>query len=263
MVTGFMSAPSRIPPNGRCIALGASNLTRALPTWIAAARAAAGGPVACFVAAGNGRSLGTRSRFLGRTLPGILDSGLFDRLEGPRRGVGAILDVGNDLLYGSSVPTVLGWVETCLTRLHAHVDSLFLGGLPPVSEGAVTPLQFELLRRVLVPSCRLGLDEAMAAARELEEGLRALALAHGASFVELPRRFFGRDPIHVLARHRVELCARLTGVAPEALGAHRVRRHERVRVRLARPTSENLLGFERRGTPPQVLLEDGSTLTLD
>lgn len=258
-----MAGPTRTQPNARFVALGASNLTRALPTLVAAARAVAGGPVDCIVAAGNGRSFGAPSRFLGRQLPGILESRLFDRLDGPRRGVGAVLDVGNDLLYGSSVPTILGWVDACLTRLAPHVARLALGGLPPVEGGVITPLRFELIRRVLVPSCTLTLEEAVSAAQELGRGLQALAARHRADYVDLPGQYFGRDPIHVRVRHHADLIGRLAGVDPRQIRAAGLRAAEAARVRLARPSAEILWGIPRRREVPQLRLRDGTTLTLD
>jgi hypothetical protein len=258
-----MTSTPPTPETGRCIALGASNLTRSLPTWLAAARVASHGPVECIVAAGNGRSFGARSRFLGRELPGILDSQVFSRLCGPRRGVGAILDVGNDLLYGSSVATVLGWVDACLARLSPHVERLVVAGLPPVEDGSITPFRFELIRRVLVPSCRLGLEAAVDAARELQLGLGALASRHGAAFVDLPRHYYGTDPIHVTGRHRAELCARMLGVDADEVRAQGLGWSDSLRVRTARPTLETIWGIARRGSPPQVRFSDGSTLSLD
>jgi len=258
-----MAGPTRTQPHARFVALGASNLTRALPTLVAAARATAGGPVDCIVAAGNGRSFGAPSRFLGRQLPGILESRVFERLDGPRRGIGAVLDVGNDLLYGSSVPTILAWVDACLSRLGPHVKRLALGGLPPVDGGVITPLRFELIRRVLVPSCRLTLDEAVSAARDLDAGLRALAIRHGAAFVDLPGHYFGRDPIHVLARRHAELVGRLAGVEPREIRASGLTATEAARVRLARPSAEVFWGISRQHEAPQLRLRDGTTLTLD
>ena len=82
----------------RVVALGASNLTRGFPILVSAARASAGPDVEVFAALGLGRSYGMESRVLARTLPGILDSGLWAALAGlpplPTRAV--VTDVGND-----------------------------------------------------------------------------------------------------------------------------------------------------------------------
>ncbi len=71
-----------IPPAiGRVVALGASNLTRGLQTVVATATATWGPDVEVLAALGHGRSYGAPSRLLIRTLPGILESGLWKDLE--------------------------------------------------------------------------------------------------------------------------------------------------------------------------------------
>ena len=71
----------------RIVALGASDLTRGLPSLVAAARDRWGRDVEVVAA-------------LGR--PGILQSGLWDALDRlPRTATRApVTDVGNDILYG-------------------------------------------------------------------------------------------------------------------------------------------------------------------
>ncbi len=103
----------------RVIALGASNLTRGFRTVVSAARAAWGPEVQVLAALGHGRSYGAPSRVVFRTLPGILESGLWRTLESlpalPTRAL--VADVGNDILYGLSAERILAWVEEALSRL--------------------------------------------------------------------------------------------------------------------------------------------------
>src|SRR5262245_25860690 len=96
----------------RIVALGASNLTRGLHTVVSTARAAWGPDVEVLGALGHGRSYGVESRLVIRTLPGILQSGLWSTLSSlpPATTRGLVTDVGNDILYEFPVPTVLGWV---------------------------------------------------------------------------------------------------------------------------------------------------------
>jgi hypothetical protein len=98
---------------GRVVALGASNLTRGFQTVVATARAAWELDVEVVAALGHGRSYGSSSRLVVRTLPGILESGLWRQLEWspqvPTRAL--VTDVGNDILYGFSAPQILGWVD--------------------------------------------------------------------------------------------------------------------------------------------------------
>src|SRR5207245_935521 len=80
-------------------------------TVIATARAAWGPDVEMLAALGHGRSYGAQSRLIVRTLPGILQSGLWRKLEtlpvAPTRGL--ITDVGNDILYGFSAQQNPDW----------------------------------------------------------------------------------------------------------------------------------------------------------
>jgi hypothetical protein len=86
----------------RIVALGASNLTRGFQTVVATARSMAGPRAEVVAALGHGRSYGMASRLMVRTLPGILQSGLWHQLEvlppAPTRAL--VTDVGNDVLYG-------------------------------------------------------------------------------------------------------------------------------------------------------------------
>ena len=107
------------PPPARVVALGASNLTRGLPIVVSAARAGGGPDVEVLAALGLGRSYGMESRVLARTLPGILDSGLWKALaQRPRVPTRELVtDVGNDIVCGASPPRILQWVEESLVRL--------------------------------------------------------------------------------------------------------------------------------------------------
>ena len=62
----------------RVVALGASNLTRGLQTAVSTARTTWGPSGEVLGAPGHGRSYGAPSRCVGRTLPGILQSGLWE-----------------------------------------------------------------------------------------------------------------------------------------------------------------------------------------
>src|SRR5262245_22793414 len=65
----------------RVVALGASNLTLGFQNVVATARTAWGPGVEVVAALGHGRSYGANSTVVIRTLPGILQSGLWRKLE--------------------------------------------------------------------------------------------------------------------------------------------------------------------------------------
>ena len=119
-------------PITRVVALGASNLTRGLETVVSTARTAWGPEVEVLGALGHGRSYGVESRVVIRTLPGILQSGLWDTLSSmpPAATRGLVTDVGNDILYGFPPPTVLEWVEEAVDRLHRITEDIVVTGLP-------------------------------------------------------------------------------------------------------------------------------------
>ena len=100
------------------VLIGASNVTFNLPDiWRGLS---AGQPTQLFVAAGHGRSYGMPNTVMGRTLPSLLECGLWKTLRefGPNGQVSALItDIGNDLLYGAEPQTIAGWVAEAADRL--------------------------------------------------------------------------------------------------------------------------------------------------
>ena len=183
----------------RVIALGASNLTRGFQTVVATARAAWGPEVEVLAALGHGRSYGSESRLLVRRLPGILDSGLWRRLEAapklPTRAL--VTDVGNDILYGFSASQILAWVDEALSGLQGHTADIVMTDLPLASIRKLSRPKFQAFRSVLVPSCRLSLEQVLEVAERVDDGLARLAEARGARFFRLKDQWYGFDPIHI------------------------------------------------------------------
>lgn len=184
---------------GRVVALGASNLTRGFPTVVSSARAAWGRDVQVVAALGHGRSYGSRSTFLGRTLPGILHSGLWRALESaPGVATRALVtDVGNDILYGFPEERVLAWVDEALARLRGITDDVVLTDLPMDAIRRLSRPKYYAMRSVLVPSSRLSHAEAVAKAERVNQGLTELAQVRGARLLKLDPSWYGFDPIHI------------------------------------------------------------------
>ena len=181
----------------RVVLLGASNLKIGFPRVLERLR----GPVEILAALGHGRSYGTWSRLAWvRLLPGIVQCGLWEELE--RRPhlptVALVTDVGNDLLYGAPVPTIAGWVGTCLERLARQEAEIIIGLLPLSTLEKVSPVRYHLVRQILFPGRRAAPWSAvLESARELNDRLRGLGLEHGARLVEPSPSWYGIDPIHV------------------------------------------------------------------
>ena len=106
----------------RVVAVGASNLTRGFHAVVATARGMWGPDVEVVGALGHGRLYGGPSRYLGRRLPGILESGLWQALdERPPAATRALLtDVGNDIMWDCPPSGILEWVDLCVARLQRH-----------------------------------------------------------------------------------------------------------------------------------------------
>jgi hypothetical protein len=189
---GGAAAPRRV------VALGASNLTRGLPALVATARKAWGADVEIQAALGLGRSYGVPSRILVRTLPGILQSGLWTRLDAsepvPTRAL--VTDVGNDILYGSEAPQILEWVEQCVERLQKHTRDIVVTDLPLASLRRLDKARFLFFRSVLFPRCRLSQRDVMNIAEAVVVGLESLASRRGLRFFPLRHEWYGFDPIH-------------------------------------------------------------------
>jgi hypothetical protein len=183
----------------RVVALGASNLTRGLHTVVSTARTAWGPEVEVLGALGHGRSYGAPSRLVVRTLPGILQSGLWHKLSSlpTARTRALVTDVGNDILYGFPEDQILEWVEDAVERLLKFTPDIVLTDLPLASIRRLSTPTFFAFRSVLVPQCRLSLVEIVEIAERVNEGLSALASARGLQFVTMRPEWYGVDPIHI------------------------------------------------------------------
>jgi hypothetical protein len=183
----------------RIVALGASNLTRGFRTVISAARSAFGPEVQVLAALGYGRSYGASSSVLFRTLPGILESGLWRTLESlpqvPTRAI--VTDIGNDILYGYSAEQTLDWVEEAVNRLQRVTRDIILTDLPYANIQQLSLGRYLIFRSILFPSCPLSLSQVLEKVGRINAGLAELAAARGLKFFRLDPSWYGLDPIHI------------------------------------------------------------------
>ena len=196
-----MQAPSLNLRNfeSRLVLLGASNLTLGFPWVVNLAQRLWGDSIEILAALGYGRSYGMQSRVLGRVLPGILQSGLWEQLEkaGSKPTSAIVTDIGNDILYDAPVPQILDWVTECVRRLQHLGAKVVLTDLPLANLANLPEWRFTLCRSILVPSCRLSLAEVARRARAVSKGLAHLAAETDAVLV-IPRpEWYGFDPIHI------------------------------------------------------------------
>jgi len=187
----------------RLVLLGASNVARCLPTALTTAKALAehnhpGLPAQILVATGRGRSYGQTSGLLGRSLPGILQSGLWDALEqspdGPTYAL--LTDVGNDVAYGVDPEVILSWLERCVRRLQTDQTRFAVTALPLDNLDRFPTAFLEAFRKTLFPSSTLPIAELLHRAELVDQGLRDLCNDHRLPIVEQPDRWFRFDPVH-------------------------------------------------------------------
>jgi hypothetical protein len=248
---------------GRVIALGASNLTRGFHTVVSAARTSWGPDVEVLAALGHGRSYGARSQFVFRTLPGILDSGLWRELESrprlPTRGL--VTDVGNDILYGFSPEVTLGWVEEALIRLRRVTEDIVLTDLPLFNIRRISTQKFLVFRSILVPSCHLSLAQVQERSERVEDGLLSLSASYGARFVRLDPAWYGIDPIHIRPALWRPAWEAILGAHSEG-GRNGRFRVEGLRLYLMQPERRWMFGVEQVTPQSGVPLRSGGRVWL-
>ncbi len=190
------------PEISRLVVLGASNLTLGLSAVLGTARNEFGRNVEVLAALGYGRSYGASSTIAIRTLPGILESGLWRELERrPKANTrGVITDVGNDILYGFSPEQILAWVREAASRLLSHTTDVVLTDLPRASIRGLSPQAFLFFRTLFFPPCRLARDEVFERVDRVNEGLAGIASSLGLRFVHLKEDWYSWDPIHIRPR---------------------------------------------------------------
>jgi len=217
-----------------------------------------------FAALGHGRSYGAHSLFLGRRLPGILESGLWRQLASlppaPTRGL--ITDVGNDILYGFPAERIVAWVEEAVDRLQRITDDVILTDLPLASIGRLSAAKFLLFRSVIVPRCRLSLEQVAGVAGRVNDGLCALATARGLSLRHLREDWYGVDPIHIRPPlWRPAWREILLGDA-EGAAVGEASHREGLRLYFMRPERRWLLGREQITPQRGVRLKAGARIWL-
>jgi hypothetical protein len=260
MVTDRDPAPAR-----RVVLLGASNLTRGLSTVVETARLLWSEPLDVLVAAGHGRSYGTSSRVLARTLPAILDCGLWhDLTQRPRLPtVGLLTDIGNDILYEAPVERIAAWVEQCLTRLAAVCERIAVTQLPLARLQRTNAWQYGLLRTLLFPDSRLAWPDARERAQQLNARVVDLAARFRADLVTPLVAWYGWDPIHIRGRQeaaawRTILSAWRDGLSRELARGSCARWWQ---LHRQRPLERHWFGRRQLRAQPACVLTDGTTMS--
>lgn len=246
----------------RVVLLGASNLTMALPTVLATARALAGpGPLEFFVAAGHGRCYGRWSRVLVRGLPSILDCGLWPAALGaaPARTFALVTDVGNDVPSGAAPADLAGWIDACLARLGELGADTVLTLLPAASLERLPPWQYHLFKGLLFPGRRLPFPVMRQRLTEVNVRLAELAARRGVKVVEPRAAWYRADAIHLGRRQRPAAWrAILSGWETTANGGP----PGPLACRGLAPEWQTVCGLSLRRPQPSAVLPDGTRVSL-
>jgi len=247
----------------RVVAVGASNLTRGFHAVLDASRTAWGRDVQVLAALGHGRSYGATSRVLVRTLPGILDCGLWRTLATlppvPTRAI--VTDVGNDILYGCSAGQILAWVEETVARLLCITPDITLTGLPLASVRGLSRAKYLAFRSVLFPHCRLPLSHVLEAVTTIDAGLAALARTRGIRLLTMDPGWYGFDPIHI-RRSCWKAAWETILQTPVTVPSGRNSVLEGLRLALMAPERRSILGIEQHVPQTGVALHGGGRVWL-
>ena len=261
------AASEQDDPTARVVLLGASNLTRGISTAIETARLILGARLEVSAAMGHGRSYGMRSRVLVRSLPGIVECGLWDALAGGDSALptyALITDVGNDILYGAEPERIVEWVARCIDRLGKHHARIVVTQLPMDTIKSLPGWKYRLVRAVLFPGCRVTYEQALDRAGELDDRLRELATRREVCSIDMDRAWYGFDPIHIRMRFWPQAWGRILGgwndqARPIAAG-NSLRRW--ATLRRAMPERWWLMGMDRHTPQPAARLPDDTTVSL-
>lgn len=200
------------------VILGASNVTYGLGVYVGTLKASFTQGGRFYIGDGHGRSYGRRSRALFRQLDGHAESPLWSiwndvaTESAPRYGL--ITDVGNDLIYGASVPTIMGWVEQCVRRLKSRGFEVTISTPPVHAIERLSRWRYETTSRMFFPKNAVSWDQMKASVRDLDVALRVLAEENNTALVHPSPHWYGFDPIHVRKRFRREAVASLLSAWP-------------------------------------------------
>jgi hypothetical protein len=261
-----MSTPDR----PRIILLGASNVTRCISTIVETGRliAGAGSPVDIHAAIGHGRSYVQSSSLLTRTLPAITESPIWPASDPPPDGdaptFALLTDVGNDIMYGSDVPTIVSAVETCLDRLEERNAKIVMTNIPIPRVERITPMQFRLVKTLFFPGYDVSFKRALDDARTIAHRLDDIARARNIPIILPDHAWYGADPIHIMqSRSAAAWSAILSSWRPaDPPLAARGSLRRWLTIRPARAARWSFLGRSFETPQPARRLPDGSTLSL-
>ena len=148
------------------------------------------------LAYGHGRSFGIKSTVLLRSLPGILECGLWEALdEKPASPTFALItDIGNDVMYGVEPSRIADWVETCIDRLQMHGATIVMTGLPMKGLRRLRKWEYAIVKGVLFPRHPISFIQAIDRAEQVNEDITRITTHRGVTRIEPSIEWYGLDP---------------------------------------------------------------------
>jgi hypothetical protein len=139
---------------------------------------------------------------LGRTLPSILDCGLWESLRKLESSVthALVTDVGNDLMYGADSAQTMAWVGETIDRLKECSSNVLVTGLPIDVVQGLSLRRFEFFRRLMFPRSTLTFETALAESENLHRQMLAAGDQRAVSSTTPQGKWYGLDPIHIRRR---------------------------------------------------------------
>ncbi|EAQ81048.1 hypothetical protein DSM3645_20792 [Blastopirellula marina DSM 3645] len=215
------------------------------------------------IAGGRGRSFGSTSYFAMRRLPSILQCELWNAAQAqpPQATTAVVTDIGNDILYGRNVETIITWVSECLARLCSLNAKITLVGLPLARVRRLNASAFYFFRTFLIPRSRMDLRTTLQRAEEVDQRLRDEAATCGATFIEPHSSWYGVDPIHLRSSH-----AQAAWRSYLSANSHNVTAQPKVRnslyYQVITPHERWIMGRKQQRPQPSIHLAGGSVVSL-
>lgn len=260
-------AASSSQPVARLVLLGASNLTRALPTVVGLAEQGLGQPLQVLAALGHGRSYGAWSRCLLRELPGIRECGIWRTLESqPAMPTAALVtDIGNDLIYGFAPHLIARWVEETLDRLAKIGAQTVITTLPICNLEKLSERRYHLMLSVLYPRCKISLATMRDRAYALNDLVREAAARRCLESIEPQPSWYGIDPVHIRTRERRGAWGHVLqslSAAKSQFSSANPAISQRLRIFPLRAEQMRICGIQLLTPQPRLRVRSGTTIAL-
>lgn len=252
-----------LPENASVVCIGASNLVRGMPAVAALARNRLGKNTEIYFVSGHGRSYLGRSSFFFRTLPGILDSGLWEKLSDKNGYIKAIItDIGNDIMYGYSENEILEGAVSAIERLKKLTSDITVTGLPVHNLDSLNEIKFRLVKSIFFPNSRLTLSQAMDCMKYISESLKNICTKMDLRFVPLEKEWYGFDPIHFKISRWKDAWGKIFSDDPENRSLADFSITEFISLYAKMPEDIELFGKKRKFEQKGIRLKKGGILYL-